>query len=178
MYCAYIGGSDADMGIGIALDVDASGNIYLTGNTYSMQHTFPAAEGPDLSYNGNRDGFVAKIYENSITRDLAERRGNLSRRIDQDITWLTAGKVGNVRIEYSTDTGTTWIEIAASTENDGIYTWTVPNAVSETCLVRITDAENVDLTDTSDAVFTITDEPVIIVTSPNGGESWVGGVFA
>jgi hypothetical protein len=80
-----------------------------------------------------------------------------------------------VRIEYSTDSGTTWIEIAASTENDGIYAWTVPDAVSETCYVRITDTENGDLTDTSDAVFTITDEPVIFVTSPNGGESWVVG---
>jgi hypothetical protein len=175
VYCTYIGGSDADMGMGIALDVDASGNTYLTGNTYSMQYTFPTAEGPDLSYNGNRDGFVAKIYENSITVTAPNGGETCHVGLDQDITWLTAGIVGNMRIEYSTDTGTTWIEITASTENDGIFTWTVPNTVSETCLVRITDTENGDLTDTSDAVFTITDIPVIIVTSPNGGESWVVG---
>jgi hypothetical protein len=175
VYCGYIGGSDSDMGMGIALDVVDSGNTYLTGNTYSLQYTFPVTEGPDFSYNGNRDGFVAKIYENSITL-TAPNSGEICHvGLDQDITWLTAGKVGNVRIEYSTDTGTTWIEIAASTENDGTFTWTVPNTVSETCLVRITATENGDLTDTSDAVFTITDTPVIIVTSPNGGESWIVG---
>jgi len=175
VYCGYVGGSDSDMGMGIALDVDDSGNTYLTGNTYSLQSTFPVTEGPDFSYNGSRDGFIAKIYENSITV-TAPNGGETSHvGLDQKITWLTAGKVGNVRIEYSTDTGTTWIEITASTENDGIYAWTVPNEVSETCLVRITDTENEELTDTSDAVFTITDVPVIIVTSPNGGESWVVG---
>jgi hypothetical protein len=175
VYCGYVGGSDSDMGMGIALDVVDSGNTYLTGNTYSLQSTFPVTEGPDFSYNGSRDGFIAKIYENSITV-TAPNGGETSHvGLDQKITWLTAGKVGNVRIEYSTDTGTTWIEITASTENDGIYAWTVPNEVSETCLVRITDTENEELTDTSDAVFTITDVPVIIVTSPNGGESWVVG---
>jgi hypothetical protein len=175
VYCGYVGGSDSDMGMGIALDIVDSGNTYLTGNTYSLQSTFPVTEGPDFSYNGNRDGFIAKIFENSITV-TAPNGGETSHvGLDQNITWLTAGKVGNVRIEYSTDTGTTWIEITASTENDGIYAWTVPNEVSETCLVRITDTENGELTDTSDAVFTITDVPVIIVTSPNGGESWVVG---
>jgi hypothetical protein len=175
VYCGYIGGSEADMGMGIALDVDDSGNTYLTGNTYSLPSTFPVTEGPDFSYNGNRDGFVAKIYENSITVTAPNGGETCHVGLDQNIAWLTAGKVGNVRIEYSTDSGTTWIEIAASTENDGIYAWTVPDAVSETCYVRITDTENGDLTDTSDAVFTITDEPVIFVTSPNGGESWVVG---
>jgi hypothetical protein len=175
VYCGYVGGSDSDMGMGIALDADGSGNTYLTGNTYSLPSTFPVTEGPDFSYNGNRDGFIAKIYENSITLTAPNGGETCHVGLDQDIAWLTEGKVGNIRIEYSTDTGTTWIEIADSTENDGIFRWTVPNTVSETCLVRITDTENGDLTDTSNAVFTITDAPVIFVTSPNGGENWLVG---
>ena len=175
VYCGYVGGSDADMGMGIALDADVSGNSYLTGYTYSTQYTFPVAAGPDFSYNGNRDGFLAKIYENSITVTAPNGGETYYVGLSHNITWLSAGKVGNVKIEYSTDSGTTWVEIVGSTPNDGTYAWTVPNEVSETCLVRITDTENGDLADTSDAVFAISDAPVIIVTSPNGGESWVVG---
>ena len=155
-YCGYIGGSEADLGMGIALDVDGSGNVYMTGNTYSTESSFPVGTGPDLAHNGNRDGFVVKIYENSIF--VTKPNGGESWQVEstQDITWITGGTVGNVKIEYSTNNGTNWIEIIASTENDGTYTWIVPDAVSTECLVRISEADDGDPSDTSDAVFSIT----------------------
>jgi hypothetical protein len=39
--------------------VDASGNAYVTGWTWSSD--FPAVVGPDTSYNGYDDAFVAKV---------------------------------------------------------------------------------------------------------------------
>jgi len=65
VYCGYIGGSDYDYGAGIA--VDGSGNAYVTGETNSTQTTFPVVVGPDLTYNGEGDAFVAKI--SSIQKD-------------------------------------------------------------------------------------------------------------
>src|SRR6266498_1749388 len=59
IYCGYIGGSDLDVGQGIA--VDSSGDAYVTGYTSSTQATFPVTVGPDLTYNGVRDAFVAKV---------------------------------------------------------------------------------------------------------------------
>jgi hypothetical protein len=59
VYCGYIGGSGSDGGYGIA--VDGSGNAYVTGDTQSTQTTFPVKVGPDLTHNGVRDAFVAKV---------------------------------------------------------------------------------------------------------------------
>ncbi|HKY09003.1 MAG TPA: SBBP repeat-containing protein [Candidatus Binatia bacterium] len=59
VYSGFIGGSGDDRGNGIA--VDAAGNAYVTGETNSIQSSFPSSGGPDVSQNGVVDAFVAKI---------------------------------------------------------------------------------------------------------------------
>ncbi len=59
VYCGYVGGSTTDLGAGIA--VDRTGNAYIVGQTNSSQSTFPVTVGPDLTYNGSYDIFVAKV---------------------------------------------------------------------------------------------------------------------
>ncbi len=59
LYAGYIGGASDDSGYGIA--VDGAGNAYVTGFTTSDQTTFPVTGGPDLTYNGGYDAFVAKV---------------------------------------------------------------------------------------------------------------------
>lgn len=58
-YCGYVGGDDFDTSHGIALD--NNGNAYITGVTRSSQGSFPLITGPDLTYNGSNDAFVAKV---------------------------------------------------------------------------------------------------------------------
>ncbi|MFZ1640435.1 MAG: Calx-beta domain-containing protein [Candidatus Contendobacter sp.] len=58
-YAGFIGGSGVDYGFGIA--VDGTGATYVTGSTTSTEADFPVLGGPDLTYNGNQDAFVAKI---------------------------------------------------------------------------------------------------------------------
>ncbi|HEU5013302.1 MAG TPA: SBBP repeat-containing protein, partial [Roseiflexaceae bacterium] len=58
-YAGYIGGAGFDSASGIA--VDANGSAYVAGQTQSDQTTFPIAAGPNLTFNGGVDGFVAKI---------------------------------------------------------------------------------------------------------------------
>ena len=76
-----------------------------------------------------------------------------------NITWTTQGSVGNVRIEYSTNGGTSYTDIVASASNSGTYSWTVPNTPSSNCLVRISEASSGTPSDVSNAAFAITPPP-------------------
>ena len=58
-YAGYIGGIAADWGNAVA--VDSAGNAYVAGHTESSQATFPEVGGPDLTFNGLVDAFVARV---------------------------------------------------------------------------------------------------------------------
>ena len=73
----------------------------------------------------------------------------------RSITWTAQPSMTGVKIEYSTDGGSTWQLIVSSTPNDGSYDWVVPNPPSTDVLVRVSDAVDGDPFDTSDAPFTI-----------------------
>ncbi len=92
-----------------------------------------------------------------------------------DITWSSSGSIANVNIDYSTDNGCNWKSIATGADNDGSYTWTVPNTPSTICLVRVEGASG-SPSDTSEAVFTIAPlaQP-LVVTSPASGALWERG---
>ncbi len=90
----------------------------------------------------------------------------------QNITWISMFMPSpTVKLEVTTDNGTTWTTITNSTPNTGSYAWTLPNTPSTTCKVRISDTSNSTINDVSDANFTIA--PHVTVTSPNGGENWL-----
>jgi hypothetical protein len=82
-YCGYIGGSNNDYGNGIA--VDASGCAYVIGDTYSDQATFPVTVGPDLTQNGTKDAFVAKISMNYTVNFAAGTGGSLTGTTSQTV---------------------------------------------------------------------------------------------
>ena len=80
--------------------------------------------------------------------------------------------VRKVKLEYSTDNGSTWKLIADSIDADkGSYTWNPPYLYSVKCKVRVSDSFDKDVIDESDGVFTIA-KPAVKVISPNGGEEW------
>ncbi len=71
------------------------------------------------------------------------------------ITWDCCD-IYNVKIEYSTNAGTSWMTVTSSTPcATGSYSWTIPNTPSTNCLVRICDTVDNNPCDQSDSSFTI-----------------------
>ena len=68
LYSTYLGGLSTDAGYGLALD--ASGSIYLTGQTFSAG-SFPTVNPFQTSLGGNSDVFVARIDNAAAAADLA-----------------------------------------------------------------------------------------------------------
>jgi hypothetical protein len=89
IYAGYIGGSSNEVGYGIALD--AAGNAYVTGGTSSFQTGFPDKIGPDRTYNGNGDAFVAKVNTTGAELVYAGYIGGSSNDYGGDIAVDTAG---------------------------------------------------------------------------------------
>ncbi|MBI9039617.1 MAG: carboxypeptidase regulatory-like domain-containing protein [Bacteroidales bacterium] len=64
--------------------------------------------------------------------------------------------MNNVKIEYSINNGSEWIEIIDTTPaEDESYLWEIPNITSQACLVKISDVDDESLFDVSDNSFTI-----------------------
>jgi subtilisin family serine protease/uncharacterized protein YdeI (BOF family) len=90
-----------------------------------------------------------------------------------NITWTSAGSFTTVDIDYSTNGGSTWVDVVNGTANDGAYTWSVPSVATTQGQIRIVGGT---ASDASNANFTITyTAPTVTVTYPNGGETLTGG---
>ena len=69
---------------------------------------------------------------------------------EKNIQWVY-GEIENVKIEFSIDDGNTWQEPAGSVPAlTGSYNFTVPDTPSDQCRIRLSDASNPEVTDTSE----------------------------
>ena len=75
LYAGYIGGLTDDRANAIA--VDALGNVFVCGSTLSDQQSFPVSVGPDLTWDGGREAFVAKVNASGRGLDFATYIGGV-----------------------------------------------------------------------------------------------------
>lgn len=84
----------------------------------------------------------------------------------RQIRWSRTGDVANVRLEYSTNNGTTWTNIIASTPAaTGFYNWLIPLVTTTQAKVRVTWTDSSAVSDQSDNVFTISGPAALISIS-------------
>jgi parallel beta-helix repeat protein len=74
---------------------------------------------------------------------------------DDAIIWNSTGVSGNVKIEYSTDGGVTWLPVYHNTENDGYALWTVQGPPTSRGRIRITSLTDPSHPAVSEGNFTI-----------------------
>ncbi|MBK9412219.1 MAG: hypothetical protein IPN61_02150 [Bacteroidetes bacterium] len=112
----------------------------------------------------------------------------------QYIEW-NSNSVSTVKLEYSTNNGSTWTTIGTAPAANKYANWIPPTTVTTQCLIRISDNAVPSLNDLSDASFSLFNLPTldankyrggsydgysmnssirdsIRVTSANGGETW------
>jgi hypothetical protein len=115
----------------------------------------------------------------------------------QYIEWDYAD-IGTLKLEYSTNNGSTWNVIGTSPAADKYANWVVPATVSTQLLIRATDANNPVYTDVSNLAFSsfalptentnkfkggaedgysyyVFRDEYVKVISPNGNEVWGNG---
>ena len=96
---------------------------------------------------------TASVHEITVTRpDGGE---SFLAQETKSINWVSPYFGGNVKIDYTTNSGSSWINITPGTYNDGDYSWSVPNILSCNCMIKVSDAEDGDPFDESDNVFFI-----------------------
>ncbi|MFH2001565.1 MAG: SBBP repeat-containing protein [Planctomycetota bacterium] len=101
-FCGYIGGNEVDFGISI--DVDEQGYAYVTGATESSETKgFPVAIGPDLTFNGNMDIFVAKVAALGTHLEYCGYIGGTD--FESDPVSIAVDKLGNAYVAGSTQSG-------------------------------------------------------------------------
>ncbi len=80
------------------------------------------------------------------------------------VLW-SSSEVENVKIECSTDSGTSWNTIIESISSIGSYYWSVPYMPSDFCKLKISDIQDTAVYDVSDNYFSISG--LLMETEPN-----------
>ncbi|MCX8010503.1 MAG: glycosyl hydrolase family 18 protein, partial [Ignavibacteria bacterium] len=113
-----------------------------------------------LGYDGSRKELwneLKKRFFAPSSVDLISPNGGevFSAGSTQSVTWLSSN-VNNLKIEYSTNGGASWIIISSLyPASSGNYQWTIPNISSNQCKVKVTNVVDPAVKDSTAGLFTI-----------------------
>jgi hypothetical protein len=112
---------------------------------------------------------VSGVAPDTVTVSSPNGGENWTGGTSETVTWSTTGTVGNVMIELSTNGGSTWSTLLASTPNDGSQSVSCPLTASTQCRIKVSETDG-SPSDTSNSNFTIT----VPVDSDSDGmdDSW------
>jgi hypothetical protein len=72
------------------------------------------------------------------------------------ILWQASNSIDFIDVEFSSDSGTTWVSLANNISNCGYYLWTVPNINITSGVIRVSGNTKARITDVSDGTFGVT----------------------
>lgn len=91
-----------------------------------------------------------------------------------NITWVSNGTSGLVKIEAYNSLFFNWVTLAASVADNGSYAYTVPNVPGSQGKIRITDVANAAVTDQSDGLFNIVNAGLVVTSATYNDVSCYG----
>ncbi|MBN1482063.1 T9SS C-terminal target domain-containing protein [candidate division KSB1 bacterium] len=89
----------------------------------------------------------------------------------QKITWFSQDIETDITIDLSRDNGSTWETLGETVIDSSSFTWNVTAPAADSALVRLSTNSGAIQTKSA-AIFTISEQPVMTITAPNGGEKW------
>lgn len=109
VYCGYIGGSENDIALGVA--VDSAGKAYIAGVTSSSEVSFPVVKGPSLTYSGGTiipeypeiygDAFVARVNASGTGLDYCGYIGGTGNEAARGIAVNSLGQAHVIGVTSS-----------------------------------------------------------------------------
>ncbi len=126
----------------------------------------------DAAYSDFSDAFAVTVTAPAITVTSPAAGASWSVGTAQSIAWTKAGALDDtVKIELYKG-GLKTLDIAAATENDGAYSWTLPTslAAGSDYVIRVTTSDGAVYDDSG--AFSVVTAATITVTSPAAGVTW------
>jgi hypothetical protein len=159
---------------------------FILASSGTFNWTVPNVHSSDCKVRITADTMSGNVYDVSdsvfaIIRPaftlLSPNGGNIFKcGSTQNITWAASPGISKIKIDLTTDEGTTWNMIANNiAAASGTFSWTVPSSPSSNCKIKLSDASDSTLYVMSNIDFTIKG---LALTSPIGGEIWLSGTSA
>ena len=126
----------------------------------------------DAAYSDFSDAFAVTVTAPAITVTSPAAGASWGVGTTQSIAWTKAGALATtVKIELYKG-GLKTLDIAASTENDGAFSWTLPTtlAAGSDYVIRVTTTDGAVYDDSG--TFSVITAAAITVTSPAAGVTW------
>jgi hypothetical protein len=159
----------------IATNIDANLGVYSWDpipNTPSATCKVRLKQSSNASINDISD-YDFTIQNAGITVDAPNGGEVFTINTGEYIEWTSVG-ISEVNIEYSIDGGSNWISIANNVTGTWYWWDPIPNTTTSDGLVRVSDANNPNINDISDAIFEII-AGTIDLNYPNGNEVFAVG---
>lgn len=118
---------------------------------------------------GSFDGYAMRSSISPVTVITPNGGDNLFVGTQYTIIW-SYNSQNNVRIEFSSDGGSSYSTIVASVPaQQRMFNWLVPGTLSNTCRIRVRDVLSSGIFDISDANFSIINLPIVNNDKYSGG---------
>jgi len=127
-------------------------------DTTSTEVQFKASDADSAYVTDTTDSDNTINYAREVTVLAPDGGETWAGGASEDITFHTLGP-DSVKIEYSTDNGSSWLDVIVSLVASGSpYSWLIPSTATIQGLIKVTDVDSIPVYDESNAAFTITVE--------------------